>query len=411
MVCYILTTRINSHAYKIKSLEILQNFQIERLELHRCPNLILKLYNITIKELEMKDCIIKSINELDLENLELLHIEDHYYQWYNTSDLFEDTVKQPQDQLDIFNLTKCIQLKNLVLLGYQGIDIDPIKQLTGLLKLNLSDCGLKNINQLMTLINLQELCLSKNNLIDLASIQYLKALTKLDITACNIKNIGGFQELTYLKELIMECNIGVDISPLKHLTSLNTLNLNLCGLLNISILSSLINLQSLNIQSNEIIDISPLQFMKQLKYLNCYQNQILNIDMLRSLISLKELNISSNPILYLAPLKEIKLHKRLAHLNIQALDYPEMRTYQLGDNTQIQPTQQQIKIANAIRDLNAPVLKLKMLSKNRLSLKGQVINTQQNAKQLLSSIICEQTLFTQRIVVLFQQLSKLDNYI
>ncbi|CAL6056861.1 leucine-rich_repeat domain-containing protein [Hexamita inflata] len=396
-------------AYKIKTLEILQNFQITRLELHRCPNLVLKLQNQTLKELEIKGCNIDSIDELYLENLELLHLEDHYYQGYSTLTLFINTVKQPQDKLDIVNLTKCIKLNTLHLIGYKDIDIGPLNLLTGLIRLNLSDCGLKNINQLMTLIHLQELCLSQNNNIDLTSIQYLKSLKILDVRDCFVKNIEEFQELSSLKELNMESNIGVDISPLKHLTSLSTLNLSHCGLQNLNALTPLINLISLNVSSNEIIDISPLQFMKQLEFLDFYGNQILNIDVLRSLTSLQELNISNNPILYLAPLKEIKLNDRVAILNMQALDHPEIHTFSMFDEVK-QPSQQQINLANTLRDLNTPITKLRTFSKYRICLKGKIINTQQSTRQLLHSTICEQALFTQRIVALFQQLSKLDNY-
>ncbi|CAL6100786.1 Conserved_hypothetical protein [Hexamita inflata] len=390
-------------AFKIRSLDILHNFQIVRLELHHCPDLILRLQNKTLKELEMIDCTIQSIDELFLENLEVLHLEEYHQEDDYAFDQYNSfvIVDQPQLILNISHLKKCNQLKTLHLIGYKDIDIGPLNVLTGLLKLNLSDCGLKNINQLKPLINLQELCLSKNYKIDLASIQYLKSLTKLDIKDCYVTNVEGFQELTNLKELIMECNIRVDISPLQHLNSLTALNLKLCGLQNISILSSLINLKSLNVSSNEIIDISSLQFMKQLKYLNCECNEILNIDVLRSLISLKELNISMNPILYLAPLKEIKLNKLEAFIMYKIYDYPELKNKESNQaKFEMELSEEEIQLINTIRDLNAPIIQLKQINKLRLNFKTQINSKKQNATELLTLQYYNQTLFTQKIVQL-----------
>ncbi|CAL6056875.1 leucine-rich_repeat domain-containing protein [Hexamita inflata] len=400
-------------AYKIQSLEILQNFKIQRLELHHCPDLILKLQNKMLKELEMKDCKIQSIDELYLENLELLHIEEYHQE----NDYVFDQQKgfviidSPQLMLNISHLRKCNKLKTLHLIGYKDIDIDPLKLLTGLIRLNLSDCGLKNINQLRSLINIQELCLSQNNNIDLASIQYLTSLVKLDVRQCNITNVEGVLELTNLKELIMEYNIGVDISPLTHLTSLSTLNLSHCWLENLSVLTPLINLISLNVSSNEIIDLSPLQFMKQLKQLNCQSNEILNIDVLRSLTSLEELNISMNPIIYLAPLKEIKLNKLEAYIMYQIQDYPELKNKESNQaRFEMELSEEEIQLINTIRDLNAPIIKLKQITEQRQNFIVQINIQKQNAIEQLKLQYYNQTVFTQKIVQLFQQSINQENY-
>ncbi|CAL6011197.1 Conserved_hypothetical protein [Hexamita inflata] len=114
----------------------------------------------------------------------------------------------------------------------------------------MSRCGLKNIEQIASLVNLKELDLSQNMFIqDIAPLYKLNGLTKLQIRQCKLNDIDQISLLVNLEELDLSENLSIDISPLCKLKNLTKLSMNNCYLKNIDQIVQLTNIEVLNIRT------------------------------------------------------------------------------------------------------------------------------------------------------------------
>ncbi|CAL6011251.1 leucine-rich_repeat domain-containing protein [Hexamita inflata] len=101
--------------------------------------------------------------------------------------------------------------------------------LSSLRILNLSNCYLKQIQQIGSLKNLEDLDISLNEQV----------------------KIDSLSQLIKLKELNISWNKQMDIAPLKNLVGLIKLILCSCGIRSISVLKHLINLQFLDLSDKQ----------------------------------------------------------------------------------------------------------------------------------------------------------------
>ncbi|CAL6056139.1 leucine-rich_repeat domain-containing protein [Hexamita inflata] len=145
--------------------------------------------------------------------------------------------------------------------------------------LSLIDCNLVNhqILNISKFRKLKVLDLSANYL-DLTYVYKLTNLTKLSMCRCGLKYIDQIVSLLYLEELDLSENYGIDISPLKYLVKLTFLELCKCNIISVQALRPLVNLEWLNLSYNKIVflDRYELHGMKKLKYLNLKSNYITN---------------------------------------------------------------------------------------------------------------------------------------
>lgn len=117
---------------------------------------------------------------------------------------------------------------------------------------------------------LRNLILSGRRLSD-KDIEPLKEMTKLvhlDLSENNISDIGPLAGLTDLDQLYLYTNDISDISPLKDLKNLNTLYLNKNNITDISALGNLKKMQTLLIDGNSINDFAPLIGLKSMRILS-----------------------------------------------------------------------------------------------------------------------------------------------
>ncbi|CAL6088067.1 Conserved_hypothetical protein [Hexamita inflata] len=235
----------------------------------------------------------------------------------------------------------------------------------GLTILKLSNCGIKNINNIRQLVNLVELDLNSNQNIDVSPLSELKQLTNLDLGRCNIKSTFTIQKLENLDELLLYGNQDIDITSLQFLKKLKVLNLNACNLQNIDMLQTLVYLQKLYISDNQIMYIQPIQELKQLSQLYIENNIIIDIQTIEK------------------------------HVNFDC--------YVLND--QQQPTQRQISLANKLRSIHLPRTAAQLMTKNYITFKQNIAQYLEDLDRCLQQIFEEQDFFVEQVTSLFQNLN------
>ncbi|CAL6010892.1 NEAT_domain-containing leucine-rich repeat protein [Hexamita inflata] len=206
----------------LKSLDFIKLLNLNALVLKYCEQQIPQLESLTIKELEITECYIYSIQGFQLNNLEVLKLCNTQYK-LESNTLVQEILNFKK--LKELSLQKCIT------------DFSPLSLMITLTKLSLIKCELRSTEALRPLIKLEELYLSYYMYIDINALQYLTDLTILKMESCNLVNIDALRPLKKLKELSIFYNQIVYLQPLIELKQL----------------------QKLNARSNKIIDFQAIQ--------------------------------------------------------------------------------------------------------------------------------------------------------
>ncbi|CAL6064534.1 leucine-rich_repeat domain-containing protein [Hexamita inflata] len=406
----------------VRSIEFVEDFDISQLFIYDCKNMVPTLNNKQISYFHAQDCDMKSIEGLKLENLQVLCLFDNKIVQTNTIRSFS-------------------QLRELNLGYNKNVDISPLQYMTGLTKLNLAACNVNSAAPLKSLTNLEELELFINPLKDIAPLVYLRKLSKLNIGQCGLRKAKELKDLN-LSELHLTANKGVDTAVLKNFKNLRILHLNYCGLQKIPEVSSLVNLQELVLSSNEKLNLEPVKNLTLLAKLKIDFCKIKSIAVLQKLTRLEELDLSNNKeirdfvllqhlvrlkmlrieqcdlrsvamLLPLVNLQELSLGKNnivrvnslerlasLRHLNVEnnlIVDFSALKKHQNFGSFKIQnqrqPSIAQVKQANAVSCIDAPVTLLRNMNlmKNKLKARKIIIlnllNKQRNNAALAMQLV------------------------
>ncbi|CAL5990459.1 Leucine-rich_repeat domain superfamily [Hexamita inflata] len=137
-----------------KTNEKIQSLSEYKLIISGCKNIFPKLESKTIKQLELMDCCVNSVQSFILQSLEVLELSN-----YSRKEV--DTL--------VFEIFTFQKLKRLTL--YQWItNISPLSQMTRLTKLCMIECEIRSIEALKSLVNLEEVVVNVLTLV-------IKALT------------------------------------------------------------------------------------------------------------------------------------------------------------------------------------------------------------------------------------------
>ncbi|CAL6041283.1 leucine-rich_repeat domain-containing protein [Hexamita inflata] len=425
---------------QLQNFEFIRALNISRLELYCCNNMIPKIKSQTVKELYIYNQNLNSLGEIYFDNLEVLELQ-------NTKNLESQTLAQEinrfqklkdislvgwnidlrqlsqMSQLTKLSMNRCelrsaealahlVGLSELSLDANPGIDITALQHLVKLTKLSLVRCKLKNLESLHHLINLNELRLNRNENLDISSLKYLTNLTKLEIDECGLINLDEIEPLFNLAELSLSFNYGINIASFAHLSQLTKLQLNSCDLKSVDAIRSLTNLVELQLYVNKGIDITALQYLTKLNKLQLENCNLVSLDVLRSLIQLQELHIQENAVIYLEPLMELKQLSLLEAENNKIVDsktfqmHPNFQNFELGN--QQEPTENQLKYANIMRDINSQVTSLKLIQYQSKTLKQKHAEFRQNIIKYEQNMFDDQQQFAAQIAGLFQLLDKFD---
>ena len=128
-----------------------------------------------------------------------------------------------------------------------------------LVKLDLSESGIKDLGGIEKLINLENLNLRDNEITSIQQLAGLTDLRKLDLRGNQIVDINELSNLRKLEYLNLRENPIKDLSPITKLTALRSLNINGIPFSFDELdFSPLARLENLNIRNCGIRDISPL---------------------------------------------------------------------------------------------------------------------------------------------------------
>ncbi|MDH5802552.1 MAG: leucine-rich repeat domain-containing protein [Gammaproteobacteria bacterium] len=180
-------------------------------------------------------------------------------------------------------------------------DLTPIRNLTNLTALYLSECGecgnnrFSDLTPLSELVNLTELDLSMTRVQDLTGLENLASLDRLWLSGNSVSDISPLRNLTSLTELYLESNQIVDISWLQDLTNLQILELQFNQVVNIASLQGMSSLQTLGLRANQVVDISAISSLPNLVFLDLYSNRIRQVS-LSGMAGLEILDLGFNRI-------------------------------------------------------------------------------------------------------------------
>ena len=166
-------------------------------------------------------------------------------------------------------------------------DLTPLKSLNKLRVLIINNCGVNN----MIPLGQQKL--------NLEPLRYLKGLQILQCSSIALQSIEPIKELIYLQELNIDNSSVTDLSPLKNMINLKVLSVG-AKIKNAAIISQLVNLKDLYI--NGCKQIPDLIKLKSLKILSISENELAIVDakyritdlqFLRELTSLQFLDLDN----------------------------------------------------------------------------------------------------------------------
>lgn len=144
---------------------------------------------------------------------------------------------------------------------------------------------------------------------DLSPIRDLTQIQILDISNTKVKSLDEISNLTELRELDCSFTFVYDLKPLFKMHNLEYIEFKDSSLTNIDPLTNLSNLRKINISYNKICDISPLHQLEYLYYIDMSENLISCIDSIKFCKKMEYLDISYTDVRDLDPISDFrKLH-------------------------------------------------------------------------------------------------------
>ncbi|CAL6013344.1 leucine-rich_repeat domain-containing protein [Hexamita inflata] len=420
---------------EVTNLRFIEKFNIKTFICYINNNMSIKFKSKTINELTLKqpELLIENINQLqnNAQQQYFCNIDDFELENLEVLNLVSNNLENDQLQ----SLTKFKKLQTLNV-SFNNVDLTHIHSIQSLTKLSIQGCfRLKNIDQIISLVNLEDLDLGSNMGINICPLRKIKNLTKLSLQCGYLMNIDQIIPLTNLqvlnisqnylqkidsicllinlKELNISSNKQIDITLLKDLVGLKILNMSNCNLKQLSALKSLKNLQDLDLSFNSDINITELQYLKQnLTYLNMICCDLVSICALRPLTNLKNLIIAKNQVVYLdynlddfKYLIEFRVNDNLGSDFSSIIKHRNFNKRNFIITNQAVPSKDQLFKANQMRNIECPNIQLIEIQNKHKPLKTTFNHLKQNINAAMRNVRSNQIMFTVNVVRLFQLLN------
>ena len=237
-------------------------------------------------------------------------------------------------ELDYSFLSAMTELRYLDLEGCV-ITVEALRQIAAcehLEVLILADCGLSNLEPLRRLSTLRVLDLSNNSISSISAISALRALDELYLGHNALTTVPILRDMNTLRILDLSYNAIENAGGLSACPTIERLNLSHNRLKTVTPLSALVNLVWLDVSNNAVSDTAPLTPCTKLESFFMSENKLTEVDFLGGCPKLLEVNIDYNDVVRLpvfqpdCPLQSISAaHNYLESLNglggLQALAY------------------------------------------------------------------------------------------
>ena len=204
------------------------------------------------------------------------------------------------------SLTTLLPLSNLTGLTWLDVsdnaigNLDPLKTMSALSWLDVSDNAVTDLSPLSGLQNLNLLNAAGNPLADLDRLPM--GLVSLDISGCGLRDLTALQQLAGLDTLNASGNGLVDLRALGTCENLRVLDVSGNELISLEPLESLPALETLRAGENELTALPDFPEASVLTNLEVPYNQIEDLSGLAGLMRLNYLNIDYNLVSDLSPL-------------------------------------------------------------------------------------------------------------
>ena len=208
-----------------------------------------------------------------------------------------------QDVTSLAGIERCKNLRWLGM-GFGPLtDLSPLRGLTNLEHLNLTQCHtITDISPLWRLNKLKSLELTSNKISDISPLLGMSQIVQLYLSHNIINNISSLQLMDKLEVLhITESSIS-DISVLADKDSLRVLFLMAGNISDISALANKKKMEYMILDLNNISDISPIRDSINLAVLHMANNKIEDISALQDMVHLSRLILWNNNITDIKPL-------------------------------------------------------------------------------------------------------------
>lgn len=178
---------------------------------------------------------------------------------------------------DLELIAQCPNLEELVLCNCSLSNVTPLRELTGLRLLDLSDNSIGSIDALADLTALEELYLGHNALTGLPDLSAIPGLKMLDLSYNALTDVSGLRACSSLLRLNLSHNRLTSVDPVGNLTSLVFFN----G------------------SNNPVEDLSALASCTKLETFIMQDCKFTEIDFIADITSIQEINIEYNDVVSL----------------------------------------------------------------------------------------------------------------
>ena len=162
--------------------------------------------------------------------------------------------------------------------------------------LNLSGCGLSNLNPLAPMTTLKTLDLSDNSISAIGMLTGLTELESLNLSKNALTVLPDMAHWSRLLKLDLSYNALTTIASLYVCVSLQELNISHNRLTGINAVGSLVLLTKLDASNNQVQDVGSLRTLTKLTEFTMRDNKLLSIDFLANIPSITDVDIDYNDV-------------------------------------------------------------------------------------------------------------------
>ena len=230
--------------------------------------------------------------------------------------------------------TDLAYLPNLTSLTFENLALDSLRYVQGLTRLeslSLTGCRLpaEELSVLAGLPFLKDLTLNNCGLSTIAALSNAQNLVRLDIANNTIRNLDALASMTSLQELYMSHNALTSLASLSGLLGLRVLDVSYNSISSIAPVATCVSLEELNVSYNQLTDLGAINNLQKLISLQAAQNQLADISILAENVALTELIISNNAITDISALAALEALELLDFSYNQVEALPQWNTCNL----------------------------------------------------------------------------------
>lgn len=205
------------------------------------------------------------------------------------------------------NLVEFALYDGMIAVGGRTLDsLDPLRELTKLEDLYISNYNIKDISPLINLVNIKYLAFRENNIENIDALVNMKNLETLTLYKNKVKDIESLRDKPKLRHLDFMYNEVTDSSVIETLTALRYLDASNNHIVKFPNLSMCKELTNFKFEYNMITDITEISKLNSIQYLNIYFNQLTTLDITEKMDTVTSLAVFNNQLVNLNSVSKLE---------------------------------------------------------------------------------------------------------